>query len=417
MFKDNQSFSQFLDDYYAIGPQGYLQYVGRVPSADLKKILIHTESNWYENVYAKEVQLQLSVFSEIYKLFDKKPITAVGDSYKYATAFGVETTAQGTTGTTVIFGTPTETTISTITGITSGIERVILNRSLHAMIKEKLPEATAGGTGWDFLRNNVANQALMNKIDQWLGGYEIASGVHGVDTPAAANIECVDRMISNTTESGQNTTHVSTLSDGNIYWDGAGSSAKIVRSDTDVTWTNAQITLPSTAGTEEAFDIMTELDDLMVLAKPYSKNKRYIGLTTGKTLNKIEAEVSPGYRYLEKTVNVAATINGISTRPGHDAGFDVGALVLSGVTVPVFTSEALPTKNSEYTDTTSGHFYLIDLDELFIRVDIPVTYLETGFGSEMLSVNYFQSRALLFTVAQLVCTKFQSHAALKWIKA
>jgi hypothetical protein len=85
----------------------------------------------------------------------------------------------------------------------------------------------------------------------------------------------------------------------------------------------------------------------------------------------------------------------------------------------VFTSEVLPTKNSVYgtATETAGHFYAIDLDDMFIRVDMPVTYLETGFGSEMLTVNYFQSRAMLFTVAQLICTNPKSHFAIKWIKA
>jgi len=162
---------------------------------------------------------------------------------------------------------------------------------------------------------------------------------------------------------------------------------------------------------------MDELDDLMAAAKPYSENKRYIGLTTDKTLNKIEAELDPKQRFLEKTVPVQQTIGGISTRPGAQGGFDVGALVLCGVTVPVFTSNALPTTTTGYSTPTSGHFYLIDLDGMYIRVDIPATYVETGFGAEMLHQNYFRSRAMLFTICQLVCTNFKSQAALKGIKA
>ena len=417
MFEDNQTFEQFLDDYYAVGPQGYLAYTGRLPDSDLKKILIHTESSWYEYAYMKEVQLQLSLMSEIYKLLDKKPITTVGDSYKYTTSLTVLKTAIGPGGTTAIFGTTSEPSISTITGITGGVESVRISRDLHSMIREKIPAAHPGEPDWDFLKNKVAPLALWDKIDGYLGGVSTNASAQGVDTAAGSNIETIDRMISSTTESGVDATHVNTETDGDIYWDGLGTTTQIDRSDTDVTWTNSQLKLPTTGGTEESFNIMEELDDLMADAKKYSENKRYIGLTTDKTLNQIEDEVSPGYRYLEKTVSVAQTIGGISTRPGHDAGFDVGAVVLCGVTVPVFTSNAIPVKNSQYTTTTKGHFYLIDLDGLFLRVDIPVTYLETGFGVEMLHQGYFRSRALLFTVAQLVCTNFQSQAALKWIKA
>lgn len=418
MFEDNQTFAQFLDDYYAVGPAGYLQYTGRLPDSDLKKILTHTETNWYEYAYMKEVQLELSVFSEIYKLLDKKPITATGNSYKYTAALGVDTTAIGPGGADAIFGTATEPSIKTIQGITSGVEKVILSRDLHSMILEKIPEAHPGEPDWDFLKNKVAPTALWNKIDGYLGGYSVHATNQGVETPALKNIECIDRMISNKTESG-GTTHVDTATDGDIIWDGVGTgSAKIDRSDaTNYSWADAQIKLPAAAGTADAYHIMDELDDLMADAKPYSENKRYIGLTTDKTLNKIEKELDPKQRYLEKQVNVAATIGGISTRPGHEGGFDIGALVLCGVTVPVFTSNALPLTNTVYGTTTSGPFYLIDLDGMYIRVDIPATFLETGFGAEMLHQNYLRSRGVLFTVAQLVCTNFQSQAALKWIKA
>jgi len=418
MFEANQTFAQFLDDYYAVGPYGYLQYTGRMPDSDLKKILIHTESNYYEYAYAKQVQLGLSVNTEVYKLLDKKPITAVGNSYKYTTAHGLDTTAIGPGGADAIYGTSTEPTISTVQGITSGVEKVIISRDLHSMVTEKIPEAHPGEPDWDFLKNKLAPMALYNKLDGSLGGTGTHATNQGVDTAALKNIECIDRMISNKTESGA-ANHVDSADDGDIYWDGSGGgSAKIDRSDaTNYGWCDAQVKLPAAAGTADSYKILDELDDLMADAKKYSTNKRYIGLTSDDTLNKIEKELDPKQRFLEREVKIQQTIGGISTRAGHEGGFDVGALVLCGVTVPVFTSNAVPTKNSIYTTATSGHFFLIDLDGMHIRVDIPVTWLETGFGQEMLSVNYFQSRGLLFTVAQLVCTNFQSQAALKYIKA
>jgi hypothetical protein len=133
-------------------------------------------------------------------------------------------------------------------------------------------------------------------------------------------------------------------------------------------------------------------------------------------LNLIEKELSPGKRY-DETTAISSSLNGIDTRPGKNAGFDVSSITTCGLKVPVFTSESLPTKNSVYgTGTaTAGNFYAIDLDDMFIRVDLPVTYLETGFGPEMLSINYFESRALLFTVAQLICTNPKPHFGIKWI--
>jgi len=416
MFENGQSYEQFLNEYYSLGPRAYLEYASLPKGSDLQKILLHTETNYYANQFAMGCQLWLSSYSEIYKILDKKPITSFGDSFKYTTAYNLDSTAHDTEGSTAIFGSPTEPGVSTVTGITSGIERIIMNRSLHDMIKEKIPGAN-GGTDWSWITKEIAPQALAYKIDKWLGGYETASHVHGVDTAAGANIECIDRMISNATESGADGNWVNTKTDGDIIWDGKGNgSAKFTRSDSTF---EANVTLPATTDYVDGYtyNMMDEIDDLMILCKPYSKNKRYIGLTTNKTLNLIESELSPGQRY-DETTQVQQTIGGINTRPGKVGGFDVTSIKTCGVTVPIFTSEALPVENSQITgDLTAGHFYLIDLDDLFIRVDMPATYLETGFGSEMLSVNYFQSRALLFTCAQLICTNPKSQGAIKWIHA
>lgn len=423
MFEDNQTYKQFLDEYYTVGPKGYLQYTGKqIPGlgSDVRKILTSDETNYFASQYAMGVQLYLSAFSEIYKILDKKPITTFGDSYKYTSAFNVVDTAIGPGGSTTIFGTPTEPSVATISGITGGVENVIMNRDLHSMLKEKIP-GNNGGSDWNWLINTIQPAALAHKIDKWLGGYETATGVHGVDTPALKNIECIDRMISSKAESGTASNYVSTLTDGDIYWDGIGTVAngKIDRSSA-TTW-DAQLQLPTSgyvAAGQPYNSLMDIIDDLLSVAKQYSKNKRYAILTTSKTLNLIEKELSPGKRY-DETTQVQQTLNGINTRPGKNAGFDVSSITSCGITMPVFTSEALPTQGSVYgtATATAGHLYGIDLDELFIRVDLPVTYLETGFGSEMLAVNYFQSRALLFTVAQLVCTNFMPHFAIKYIAA
>jgi len=119
MFETTQTFAQFLDDYYAVGPQGYLMYTGRLPDSDLKKILVHTETNWYEYAYMKEVQVQLSVNSEIYKRHDQNPSTPTGNSYKYTSALGGDTVALGPGGAEVIFVSATEPSFLTIPGITS----------------------------------------------------------------------------------------------------------------------------------------------------------------------------------------------------------------------------------------------------------------------------------------------------------
>lgn len=422
LFAPGQKFEDFLNDYYLVGSKGYLQYMGYAAENgpaeydEFKKILTHDETNWYENAYAAEVEYQSYFNSELRKLFPKVPITSALDSFKYTTAHGLLTAGIGPGGATALLGSPTEASVSEINKITSSIMKVTLARDLHSMLHEKIPYVNRE-SNWSWMVNELAPNAFYDYIDKFLGGYETASNVHGVDTPATTHIECIDRMVSDGTESGDGTDHVSAVTDGDIIWDGVGSgSAKIDRSEAGYAFSDAQVKLPDTAGTEQNYQILEEIDDLMAVAKKYGRPHNYIGITTGKTLNKIQDEISPGRRILETEINVSIGLNGVNTRPGVNAGTPVRAIVTNGETVPMFTSEALPTKNSVYTTATSGHLYIIDLNHMYIRTDMPTTYLETGFGVEMLHQDYARSIAMLFNVEQLVCKQFRPHMALKWIK-
>jgi hypothetical protein len=273
-------------------------------------------------------------------------------------------------------------------------------------------------------------------IDQQLAGvYKDPAGTtygHGVDgtaydqTYAYADIECLDRMISNGTESGA-TNHVNADTDGDIYWTNTNSSnttAKIDRSA--VTWANAQVKLPSTAGTEEAYNILDELDDLMAVALSYAPTaeRNYIGLCGPKAFNKIQNELDPKATFLEGETEVTQTLNGVSTRPGVVGGkLSVASLMICGIKVPFFTSPYLggcatsswKWINMKYTTGGVGNIYLINMDNIEIRHLIPITYetwpshteVQPGLGN----------RHIIYSAMTLICRNFASHAALKYIKA
>jgi len=419
LFPDGQKFDDFLKQYYAVGLKGYLNYMavaeetGGMEWEDYKKILTHDETNFYYNNYMAEVQYFGYMQSRIFPLLDKKPIQQALDSFKYTTAHGLLREGIGPGGATALFGAQTEPTVAVIDKIISPIHKVTISRDIHSMIHERIDMARRGGTNWDWIKNDLTPKAFWDYYDMWLGGYEIAANVHGADTPALTHIECIDRMISSKAESGV-ATHVSAVTDGDIWWDGSGAGVMAIDRSSATTW-DAQIKLPTTPGTNENYQILEEVDDLMAVAKKYSDNERYIALTTTAVANLIKDEMGTSQRYDGSDVKVAFGINGIQTYPGITAGRDVQAIETCGIKVPLFTSDMLPTLNSVYTTAAAGSLYLIDLDAMFIRVDIPATYLETGFGVEMLHQDYARSRAMLFGLSQLVCTKFAPHAALKWI--
>jgi len=276
---------------------------------------------------------------------------------------------------------------------------------------------------------DYCNTRYADRIDQQLAGVFLdpngtPSG-HGVDCPATstnATVESIDRMITNGTESGA-TNHVDTATDGDIYWNATNTgSAKITRASD--TFANAQIKLPTTAATEEAYNILDELDDLMSTALVYAPTaeRNYIGLCGPKALNKIQDELDPKQRFLEFPMDVYQTLEGVSTRPGALGGkFSVAALAICGVKVPFFTSPYLQGhadsswlwKNAKYTTGGVGNIYLVNMDNIEIRHLIPITYTETPNYADWI----LGSRHSFFSAMQLLCRNFSCHAALKYIAA
>ncbi len=426
MFEPGQSYSQFLNDYYTLGPQGYTKFLGlraRVgpenvwaemgfdPADELAKAaLLSTTADYYANQYAAKVTMAFTVDSELYKLFDKKPMLQVGDSYKYLEAHGVSIVQAAPDSADSMFSGVTMPAPGKVEKIRSPYNGVELERSLTNMLHEKLPTVISEGTDWAWVRDEIAPLGLTDNIDASLGTNH--------DTPALKNIEGLDRMITSTVECTTTGDWSSVDTDGDIFWDGIGTGTEKVDGDTDA-WANSQVTLGGSATVDDStvFAILEEIDDLMALAKRHSKNKRYIAITTPSTYHKIVDEIEPGLRLLPDTVKVSQNIGGVDTYGGQDAGMDVGAIISNGITMPLFTSSAIDVVSSIKTTATSGNIYMVDLDHMYVRVDMPMTYLETGFGMDMLHQNALTSKAILFIIQNLVADKFPCHAALKWITA
>jgi hypothetical protein len=370
----------------------------------------------------------LSRDNTLYSLLPKTTFQAKGDSFKYigtdsATGFkgGIGENGVIVNGTSSV---PTPTDVDDIFPAVVELDWLDseVGRALSAIQNEPVNNPAQ-------IREYMGNYFL-DKIEQYLCGVGVSATVHGVDTPAVnsskAAIECLDRMITNQAESGA-TNHVSANTDGDIFWNEAGSgTARVTRASSTV-W-DAQVTLPSSAGTEEAYDILSELDDLMANAKKYregSLTPNYIGVCSDLAMNKIQDELDPKGRFLEGSMEVTQTIYGISTRPGVEGGkVSAAALTTCGVKVPFFQPTYLQGtatsswlwKNSKYTSGGVGNIYLVNMDAMEFRTLIPITYKRLP-NTTNYSAPGLGDISVLYMAGQLLVRKWKSHAALKYIKA
>lgn len=432
----NLTFKQWLNGYYKTLP-----YAGSMAKAanwmndpalsDLMQkadtIFGPTGSaTWYDPVYSAEIQLEgLTRSNTIYALAPKTTFQQLGDSFKYI-ATDAATGFKGGIGENgvIVNGTsnyPTPTDVDNIFPAVTELDWLesTVGAALSAIQNEPVNNPAQ-------IQRYMTNYFL-DQINKQLAGVSVSTTVHGVDTPAVngatskAENECIDRWITNKTESGD-TTHVSAAGDGDIFLNEAGSGTARVDRSAVTTW-DAQIKLPTTPGTEEAYDILSELDDLMAVAKKYVQGTpNYIGLCSDKAMNKLQEELDPSGTWLEGQMEVSQTINGISTRQGVARNRSVPSVAISGVKVPFFTATHLDGtsasswlwKNSVYNTGGVGNIYLINNDAWEYRTLIPMTYMKRPNTTNN-SAPGLGDINVIYHAGQLIFHNWASHAALKYI--
>lgn len=433
MSKQNLPFKDFLKGYYKTMNPNWAS------DPALKELLQKSDTifgptgtaGWYDPVYSRDLMLEgLTRSNTLFSLLPKTTFQAKGDSFKYigtdsATGFkgGIGENGVIVNGTS---STPQPTDVDSIFPAVVELDWLDseVGRALSAIQNEPVNDPAQ-------IREYMGNYFL-NKINMSLAGVAVSATVHGVDTPAVnagtskAEVECLDRMITNQTESGA-ANHVSDAGDGDIFWNETGSGSARVDRSAVTTW-DAQVTLPSSAGTEEAYDILSELDDLMAVAKKYRQGSlapNYIGVCGDKAMNKIQDELDPKARFLEGEMGVTQTLNGVSSRTGVEGGkLSVASLMISGVKVPFFQASYLDGtessswlwKNSKYTSGGVGNIYLINMDAIEFRTLIPITYKSLPNTTNN-SAPGLGNINVLYMAGQLLARQWKSHAALKYIKA
>jgi len=369
-------------------------------------------SVYFEPVFSATVHMYTERWSEVLKLLPKTTFLAEGDSMKYW-----ETDLAGLTGVT-----------TTSTPFASGSAE---SAPTIASIEEVEPAYVVDPWETSLMSRTRATWQIDPKLNpQWIKRYHTENLpnqldkmlTQTIDTPSSNatsyNIESLDRIISRSSEAS--TTYCSAATDPDLWWN--TSAAKIDRStDTDDTFGGGAGAGVDIGSGSERVLTLDMIDDALAEAVPYSRRRRYIAITGPKTLNEMQKLIDPKQRYLDVEMDVQYTMNGVQTREGRDTGFSVAAYISNGIKIPFFTSRHVANETSDNrsatvgTSNSIGNIYLVDLDNIELRVAIPITYLETP-PHAMLTGDVMKTRHMFLYSAQLFGKIYRAHASVKYLK-
>lgn len=394
-----KSYEDFLNYYYR-NPDAMFDmaqpFVEELVKADDPLAIGRTD--YFDPVYGATVELWLAYHSEVYMLPAKTSYIALGDSIKFIKDHVGDVNFHGYLEATDIGAEDTDVPdITDIDNLNPAIVGSHWRDTLLSTLKASWQKMPPFGGDKEWLKK-VNTQDHVHKIDEWL--------FKTCDTPAVdgtnAYPESIDRIISCQAEA--HTNYRSAASDPDLkFGEGGVTIDRSASADYD-----AQVDLPGSPYANRALTLEM-IDDIMVECKRYSLNKNFIMLTDDKQLNNIQRIIDPKQRYLDSKMDYQHTLNGVSTRSGVKGGFSIGGLITCGLTVPVFTSYHCPVEGSG-----NGNFYIMDMDEIEIRVALPNTFLSTD-NAGMLHQGKLRHEHLILEAMQLIPTKFKSHGAIKFL--
>lgn len=367
---------------------------------------------WFDAAFSAEVESYVIRGSKVFQLLPKDTFQRLGDSWKF-----YQTDVDGVTG---VDGGSTPFASGSVE---SGPDYETVKQFKPAYIVDPWETdftSTIEQEWQPFPNNNVATlkayhmRKFPNALDVML---TLDVDALANDGSSNLNIESIDRICSNGTESGDGTTYVSAVTDGDIYW--GNSSALIDRSESAYAWSDAQVSLPSSAAAR-TLDLGF-IDDVLADALDYADTENYIMITGARTINEMNDIIGDKQRFLDAPMNVQITRNGVETRRGTTGGFSVSSFISNGIQIPVFNCKHVRGENgsnitTKITDEDIGCIYLLNLDDIHIRVAVPTVYWQTPPAAK-LTGDIMKDRHMLLYGAQLICTNFTTQAAVKGLKA
>ena len=251
------------------------------------------------------------------------------------------------------------------------------------------------------LESRLGNDAI--PIEEFARGYyrdAHVKGINGelgdtVNTPHTNTIESYDRITSCNAELAvaDNPPAANDCDLAGYLVDGATHDR-----DAAAGFTDAQMV--DNGGTDRALELAHMNTLARLCRKAGLKNGAWI--TNWEVWEKLNALIEPKQRYVGVSRRIF-TINGVQTPAGEQTGFEVATYL--GMPI-IVTSDLDDTANE------GSRIWLIDLDNLFIKVALPTMYL-TSEDADKFALGYFKSEAMYVTMAELVATKFYSHGKIR----
>ena len=223
-----------------------------------------------------------------------------------------------------------------------------------------------------------------------------------VDTPAANNLESLDRVTAAYSNSATTTTGLVNGHD-NLSADSALDIYSISRSANS--WSNAEVSNNAVSNTSTDRVLTLDLMDEMFQKLWIRGGNPKVILTGYDTLMRIQQLLQSQQRFMEEK-RVTPTYNGVKGVPGIEAGFIVATY--NGVPI-------IPTKNM-LPDTISRMYYL-DTDYLYFSTAIPTQYFESGIETgDPFAINRLGQEGLYRTMGEVWTTFFGAQGSIRDLK-
>jgi len=214
-----------------------------------------------------------------------------------------------------------------------------------------------------------------------------------VDTPVGNDFESLDRITSDPDKMTTGTTHVSALTDHDMYSITRDGSAAFHSAEVDVDSSSANRNLS-----------LNQMDGLFQQLWTRGGNPKVM-LTGYDTLMRVQQLLQSQQRFMDSK-RVTPTFNGVKGVPGLEAGF----IVATYNGVPMIPTKDMPDEGA----SSLSRIYYLDTDYLWFQTAIPTQYFESGIETgDPFAINRLGQEGLYRTMGELWCSFFGASGSIR----